>query len=63
MAELAMRFGLAPAQIGAWKKQSSENAAGVLEWTSTASSDMPGGHEPEKRPICTSVYPTLGTDH
>ena len=48
MAELAMRFELAPAQIGHWKKQLAENAAGVFELTPTASSAMPGGYDPEK---------------
>ncbi|MBK9058967.1 MAG: transposase [Flavobacteriales bacterium] len=48
MAELAMRFEIAPAQIGQWKKQLAENAAGVFEGTPTASSAMPGGHDPEK---------------
>lgn len=48
MAELAMRFELAPGQIGLWKKQLAENAAGVFELTPTASSAMPAGCDPEK---------------
>jgi transposase len=48
MAELAMRFDISPVQIGIWKKQLAENAAGVFEGTPTASSDRPSGHDPEK---------------
>jgi transposase len=48
MAELAMRFELAPAQIGHWKKQLAENAPGVFEGTPRASSSMPGVYEPEQ---------------
>ena len=48
MAELAMRFDLSAAQIAVWKKQLAENAAGVFEGTPTASSAIPGGHDPDK---------------
>lgn len=48
MAELAMRFDLSAAQIAVWKKQLAENAAGVFEETPTASSAIPGGHDPDK---------------
>jgi transposase-like protein len=48
MAELTMRFEVAPSQITSWKKQLAENAAGVFELTPTASSAMPGGYDPEK---------------
>jgi transposase-like protein len=48
MAELVMRFEVAPSQITTWKKQLAEHAAGVFELTPTASSTMPGGYDPEK---------------
>ena len=48
LAELAMKYEVAPSQITAWKKQLAENAAGVFELTPTASSAMPGGYDPEK---------------
>ena len=48
LAELAMRFEVAPVQIGQWKKQLAQNAPGVFERTPMAFSAMPGGHDPEK---------------
>ena len=48
MAELAMRFDLSAAQIAVWKKQLAENAAGVFVGSPSASSAIPGGHDPDK---------------
>lgn len=48
LAELAMRFDLSAAQIAVWKKQLAENAPGLFEGTSAASSEKSSGHDPEK---------------
>ena len=48
MAQLAMRFDLSPVQIGIWKKQLVESAAGVFEGTLTSSPAMAGCHDPDK---------------
>ena len=48
LTELAMRFDLSPVQIGIWKKQLSENVAGIFEGSPSTSSDRPGGHDPDK---------------
>ncbi|MBK7268282.1 MAG: hypothetical protein IPI07_01775 [Flavobacteriales bacterium] len=47
MAELAMRFDLSPVQVGIWKKQLAENAAGVFEGHSTTTSSKPNGQDPD----------------
>ncbi|HQW87321.1 MAG TPA: hypothetical protein PLH93_09060 [Flavobacteriales bacterium] len=48
LAELAMRYEITSAQITTWKRQLAENAAWAFEGAHSASSSMPGGHDPEK---------------